>query len=118
MIQILATIMTEWTPISSNALFIEIQKSEMELEGELLNFWQLIRIEPTKWAEKEFGQRGDGFWVVAICGTKIIWYNDIEDGFNISKYSIFGEIECYSCNQDELSLAVSQLYQTVKIDVE
>ena len=74
--------MEEWEPISLNELFDEIQKTEKDLDGELKNFWDLIKIDPIKWEEKEYGEMGEGFWVVAICGNKVIWFNDIEEGFN------------------------------------
>jgi hypothetical protein len=106
--------MTEWTPISITELYDKIQKTEMDLNGYLWNFWQLIKINPAKWTEKTFGMTGGGFWVVAICGRKVIWYNDIEEGFNISDYSVYGEIDDYACNQDDLCLAVTSLFQLVK----
>lgn len=106
--------MKEWGPISLIELHDQIQKTETNLTGELWNFWQLIKIEPTKWAEKDYGDEGGGFWVVAICGTKIIWYNDIEDGFNISNYTVYGQIEQYYCNQDELSWSVTRLFDLIK----
>lgn len=31
--------------------------------------------------KKYYGDEGNGFWVVAIYGKNIIWYNDIEDGY-------------------------------------
>lgn len=106
--------MTQWEPISENELYDQIQSTETNLNGELWNFWQLIKIDPVKWTEKEYGEEGGGFWVVAICGTKVIWYNDIEEGFNISDYKTFGEICDYYCNQDELSYSVTQLFDLVK----
>ncbi len=106
--------MKKWTPISEIELLEEILNKETELSGELWNFWELIRIEPQKWHEPEFGNEGNGFWVVAICGRKVIWYNDIEEGFNISNYNKFGEIEGYYCNQDEISWAVIRLYDLIK----
>ncbi len=106
--------MAEWEPISLSKLYDQIQKAETDLNGELLNFWQLIKLNPTKWLEKKYGDQGDGFWVVAICGTKIIWYNDIEEGFNISDYKTFGQIEGYACNQDELRWVVIRLFDLVK----
>jgi hypothetical protein len=106
--------MEEWQPISITELFEQIQKTEVELKGELLNFWELIKIEPKKWVEKKYGNEGGGFWVVGICGTRIIWYNDIEDGFNISEYKKYGQIEEYFCNQDELSWVVNRLFNLVK----
>ena len=105
---------TDWTPISEIELYNEIQKTELDLNGELSNFWQLIRVTPSKWKEPNYGTEGNGFWVVAICGKYIVWYNDIEEGFNISTYSVYGEISQYHCNQDELSWTVERLFSLVK----
>ncbi len=106
--------MIEWKPISESELYDQIQKSETNLCGEHWNFWQLIQIYPEKWIETAFGDDGGGFWVVAICGKKVIWYNDIEYGFNISDYKTYGKIEGYYCNQDSLSQSVTRLFDLVK----
>ncbi len=106
--------MNKWEPISLEDLFVEISNSEPYFEDEQWNFWQLIKISPEKWSEKGYGDEGGGFWVVAICGTHVIWYNDIEEGFNISKYKVFGEIDGYFCNQDELNWTVNRLFDLVK----
>jgi hypothetical protein len=106
--------MIKWEPISLSDLYDKIYGSEPVLNGELWHFWQLIKIEPAKWKEKKYGNEGGGFWVVAICGRRVIWYNDIEDGFNISGYKTYGEIEEYYTNQDELSWAVTRLFDLVK----
>lgn len=103
-----------WKPITEIELLDEIQKTETDLNGDLWNFWQLIKIDPEKWSEPEYGNEGSGFWVVGICGKKVIWYNDIEDGFNISDYKKYGQIEGYYCNQDELSWAVTRLFDLIK----
>jgi hypothetical protein len=92
-------------------------ETEGLLESELLKFWQLIKIEPEKWQEEEFGEQGGGLWVVGIAGKRVIWYNDIEEGFNLSNYSKYGEIEGYMCEQLELSYIVWQLYHLAKIYV-
>ena len=107
------TTMNEWTPISLDKIYDNIYKTETDLNGELWNFWQLIKIDPEKWAEKEYGGK-DGFWVVAICGKKVIWYNDIEEGFNISNYRNYGEIAEYYCDQDEISWTVTKLFNLIK----
>jgi len=106
--------MTDWTPITLTDLYDHINKTEEELNGELLNFWNLIKIEPQKWSEEEYGNEGGGFWVVAICGVRTIWYNDIEDGFNISTYTTFGKLDEYYCNQDELRFSVLRLFDLIK----
>lgn len=107
--------MSDWIPITLLKLYDKIQKSETDLNGELWNFWQLIKIDPVKWSEKKYGKVGGGFWVVAICGTKIIWYNDIEEGFNISNYKTLGQIEEYFADQSELSWAVTELFNYVRV---
>ena len=107
--------MSNWNPISLNDLFELIKTAEADLKGDLLHFWQLIKTRPSKWNEIGFGDEGGGFWVVAICGNRVIWYNDIEEGFNISNYKIFGEIDGYYCNQDKLNWAVIRFFDLVKL---
>ena len=99
-----------WTPISKTQLQDQILKTEPLLKSNLRTFWRLIKIEPEKWAEPTYGQEGGGFWVVAICGRRIIWYNDIEEGFNISTYSGYGYIDEYWCDQYALDEVVMQLF--------
>lgn len=106
--------MSKWTPISLEELFLHIQRTESSLKGDLLHFWELIKTYPAKWAEPEHGTEGGGFWVVGICGSTVIWYNDIEEGFNISDYHRYGHIADYYCNQDELSLAIQRLYNLIR----
>jgi hypothetical protein len=45
---------------------------------------------------------------------KILWYNDIEEGFNISDYKNYGEFEDYYANQSELSSSVAALFNFIK----
>ena len=106
--------MEGWEPISFNELYDEILKTEKDLNGELKNFWDLIKIDPIKWKEKKHGELGGGFWVVAIFGHQVIWYNDIEEGFNISDYKNYGQIDGYYCNQDELSESIIRLFDLIK----
>ncbi|NDW10507.1 hypothetical protein [Dysgonomonas sp. 520] len=103
-----------WTPISLNDLYDRILEAEKEFSGELSNFWELIKIFPEKWKEEKYAKEGDGFWVVAICGRKIVWYNDIEEGFNISDYKIYGQFEDYYCNQDDLNWCIISLFDLIK----
>ena len=103
-----------WTPISLTELEEWISRGEFKLEGELLNLWNMIKIPPQKWPEVEYGDKGGGFWVVAIFGNEVIFYNDIEDGFNSSPYSIYGQISEYVCEQSELNWIVERLYNSLK----
>lgn len=102
-----------WTPITVEEIFDIIHSTENDLHGDLLNFWDLIKIDPEKWTEEEYGKEGGGFWVVGLIGRKVIYYNDIEEGFNISDYTVYGTIDEYICNQDDLHIAILNLYNLI-----
>ncbi len=103
-----------WTPISLADLSKLISEAEKEMNAEITSFWNLVKINPEKWQEKSYGKEGNGFWVVGIIGKQILWYNDIEEGFNISAYLHYGEIEEYFCNQDELNISASNMFRMIK----
>jgi hypothetical protein len=103
-----------WTPISRNKLEDWILRGEQELDMEALNLWNLIKVESQKWQEKEYGEMGGGFWVVAIFGKVVIYFNDIEEGFNTSFYDEYGHIKEYWCNQSELNWVIAELCNRIK----
>ncbi len=76
------------------------------------------RITPSKWSQKPWGDEGGGFWAVAVRGDRVLWFNDIEYGFNVSQYLEAGTIprDQYWCNQDPLTGALPALIheRTVK----
>ena len=103
-----------WTPIRFSELYDKIIWTENRLTGEHDGFWKLIKIVPEKWPEIHYAPSGDGFWVVAICGYRVIWYNDIEEGFYISRYHKYGEIDENWSGQSELENAIAILYNCIK----
>ncbi|MFL9833227.1 hypothetical protein [Chryseobacterium terrae] len=98
-----------WEPITSEELSLEILKGEKEMNPENFQFWNEIKFKPTKWTEHEFGDEGGGFWAVAKYKSFVLYYNDIEEGFNISKFEKEGKILNYGAEQDELQFAVMKL---------
>ncbi|WP_343691964.1 hypothetical protein [Chitinophaga sp.] len=102
-----------WTSISYDELNDKIVEFEETQIGKLYNFWVTIKIEPAKWNEETYGLDGKGFWAVALIGKLVIWYNDIEEGFNISRYNHYGVISEYKSNQDELYITVSLLLNSI-----
>ena len=106
--------MLEWQPIAEKALRERVTQGEARMNSLQLRLWETIRIEPTKWKQQPYGDAGAGFWVVAIIGSTVIWYNDIEEGFNRSRYSSYGTIDDYWCNQDELELTVQYLMNAIE----
>ncbi len=104
----------EWAPIAEDAMRQRIAQGVARMSPELFRLWQAIRVAPEKWQQQPYGEQGGGFWVVALIGKTVIWYNDIEDGFNRSRYSAYGTIEDYWRNQDELELTVHWLMDALQ----
>lgn len=98
--------MVEWEPISETALRTRVRQGRARMTPAQLRLWEAIRIEPEKWQQHPYGDQGKGFWVVGLIGRTVLWYNDIEDGFNRSRFAVYGTIDDYWCNQDELEVAV------------
>ena len=101
----------EWQPISEEKLMDLINKGRQQMSPPERKFWDAIAIFPEKWQLTPYGNPGGGFWVVAVLGKTVVWYNDIESGFNRSHYERYGTIlpEEYWCNQDELEMTIRQL---------
>lgn len=75
--------------------------------------WDRIRIEPEKWQCSPWGDQDGGFWVVAVMSEAVVWYNDIENGFNTSPFTTRGTIGAYRCNQTSLSELLATLPEAV-----
>jgi hypothetical protein len=105
-----------WTPIEEKKIVNDIEYCEaiLFLNPDCLRFWEYIKIKPEKWSERTMGEQGGGFWVVAILGKSVIYYNDIEEGYNLSTYSTYGEIDTYCCNQMELHEMIISLFQEIE----
>ena len=92
----------DWVPIEVGELESLVSNAFSIMETPARALWSLLRVRPTKWRLSPWGDQGGGFWVVGILGEQVIWFNDIEWGFNVSTYERYGEIGKYWCNQDEL----------------
>jgi|SRR6185437_9370120 len=101
--------MSDWSPITLEQLWDEVLRGEANLSPQARRLWELVRIEFGKWQQHPWGDLGKGFWVVGLIGNQVLWYNDIEDGFNWSRYMKYGVIDEYWCNQDELHRAINCL---------
>jgi hypothetical protein len=104
----------KWKAISEEEVWDKVIAAKERMSLPLQRFWDSVFIEPEKWKQRPFGDHGNGFWAVAVIGRTVVWYNDIEDGFNRSRYSSYGEIEDYWCNQDDLELTVQYLFNAIE----
>src|SRR5258705_7946042 len=88
---------------------------ELICEGEAVmgaadrRLWDVVRTVPAKWNLHPRADEIDGFWVVGVIGPQAIWYNEIEGGFNVSRYVEYGIIDEYWCDDDELHHTVRAL---------
>lgn len=105
--------MTDWTPLTEDELTIMISDAVKGMEPRAICLWNLIRTPPSKWTLHPWGDQGGGFWAVAIVGMQVVWYNDIEDGFNVSRYTSSGVIGGYWCNQDKLQHTMNALLRQI-----
>lgn len=101
--------MTQWQPIGEEDLLKRVAQGQDRMTSAQRRLWNAVRVEPHKWQQDPYGVEGGGFWVVGLIGQTAIWYNDLEEGFNRSRFSSLGVIEDYWCNQDELEVTVSYL---------
>ena len=101
----------EWTPIDREELQRRIERGLQAGSDDVRAFFAEIAREPVKWQLHPWGDPGGGFWIVAVLGNRVVWFNDIEDGFNISTFAAEGVIPSdeYCCNQDELHWALHAL---------
>jgi len=104
----------DWQPITESDIWEKIIQAEKRMNAEQMRLWTVIKIDPQKWQQTPYGTKGNGFWAVAVIGESVVWFNDIEDGFNVSSYKKFGVIEEYWCNQDELEWTVQSLLNCIQ----
>lgn len=104
-----------WSPLPLTDLARLIETSVSQMTPRQRTLWNLIRVPPAKWQQSPWGDEGGGFWVVALVGRHVLWYNDIEEGFNTSEYTTFGRIDQYYCDQAELHHAIASLFHRLDI---
>lgn len=107
-----------WKPITEAAIYDKLNAAQDRMSVRQARLWDAIRIPPEKWGQEPWGQAGAGFWTVGLIGRIVIWFNDIEDGFNRSSYDRYRTIKEYCCNQDELEHAVQRVLDTVETGYE
>jgi len=101
----------DWEPISRESLEELIAEEVADATPEDRALFAHAAVAPAKWQLSPWGDLGGGFWVVAVMEDRVLWYNDIEDGFNVSRFVTLGTIPSteYCCNQDELRWALPAL---------
>jgi hypothetical protein len=107
--------MVDWQPITEAALQKRIAQGVARMDARARRLWEAIRIEPEKWLLPPYGDGGSGFWAIAVIGRSVIWYNDVDEGFNRSRYSTYGQIDDYWRNEDELDVTIGYLMNALEM---
>lgn len=100
-----------WQIIYEEEIHELIAQAWDEMSGQLKAFWEEIKIVPEKWELEGYTPEGEGYWVVAQKDSYVIWYNNSEAGFNLSRFDESGQISEYQWRQEELETAVIRLRQ-------
>ncbi|EEH68981.1 hypothetical protein HMPREF0023_1491 [Acinetobacter sp. ATCC 27244] len=108
------SIVMNWTSIEEAEMLETINESYCRMTLEQRRLWEAIKLYPQKWSQEPYGDIGHGFWVVAIIGNTVIWFNDVEDGFNRSSFTEFGKINEYYCNQDDLECQIQNVLNQIR----
>ncbi|MGK9231195.1 hypothetical protein KXS07_06160 [Inquilinus limosus] len=103
-----------WRGISEEGIWDLINQAASRMTVHQERFWDAIRILPERWVQHPYGNENGGFWAVAVMGRIVVWYNDIEGGFNFSRYSTYGTIDQYFANQEGLEFVIQELMEIVR----
>ncbi|MDM8346461.1 hypothetical protein P8H26_13765 [Pseudochrobactrum sp. sp1633] len=89
-------------------LWDEINDGWSRMSFRQRNLWEVIKRAPEVWTIND----SSAFWVIAIIGETVIYYNHLEYGFNRSSWSSFGTIDHYQ----SLQIGLEEVVQ-IQLDI-
>jgi hypothetical protein len=108
--------MDEWQPASIEQVRELVARDLLDCDKEQLALFNRCTVEPYTAPITRHGNR-DTAVVVARNGSEVIYYEDEEDGFNVSPVGADGQILEHWCNQDELKYALNYWIEGRKLSV-
>lgn len=100
--------MKSWSPISREELDALVAKELAGCEPEQLSAFSAYRTPVRAVAIDRFGSK-ESVFVVAQRGNVVVYYEDVEEGFNLSSLASDGSIATPGAEQWELKHAISRL---------
>jgi len=97
--------MGDWQPATIEAVNEIVAGDLKDCDAQQLAAFAKYNIEPFSAPIERYGQ-SESVIVVARNGDEVIYWEDVEDGFNVSPISPEGRILEHWCNQDELRFAL------------
>lgn len=98
--------MGEWRSATIEEVKQIVARDLTACDAEQLATFRRCAVEPYLAPITRYGE-SETVVVVARNGNEVIYYEDVEDGFNVSPLAPSGEILEHRCNQDELRVAVN-----------
>jgi hypothetical protein len=77
----------DWRPLTREELKSTIERELADCSDEQRAYFKTVTFEPMKWSQSPYGDEGEAFWAIAADENRVLWYNDIEDGFNVSTFT-------------------------------
>jgi hypothetical protein len=98
--------MDDWRPATIEEVREIVARDLKDCDVEQLAAFDKYRVEPFSAPIVRYEQT-ESVIVVARNGDQVIYYEDVEDGFNLSPISPDGRVLEHWCNQDELRFALN-----------
>ena len=98
--------MNDWQPATIDYVKQLIERDLLDCDGEQLALFKRCAVVPYTAPITRYGNN-ETVVVVARNGAEVIYYDDVEGGFNVSPVGLSGEILEHWCNQDELKFALN-----------
>src|SRR5215475_12865330 len=98
--------MDDWQPATIEEVNEIVARDLKDCAAEQVAAFDEYRVEPSSAPIVRYEQT-ERVVVVARNGDQIIYYEDVEDGFNVSPISSDGRVLEHWCNQDELRFALN-----------
>jgi hypothetical protein len=96
----------EWKPASVEEVKAIIQGDLARCDSEQLVAFRRYAVVPYVAPIQRYGEL-ESVIVVARNGHEVVYWEDVEEGFNVSQVARDGQIIEHHCNQDELGLALN-----------
>ncbi len=98
--------MEEWQPATIEEVKRIVEKDLRECDAEQIATFKRYAVEPYVAPIVRYGKM-ESVVVIARRGDEVIYWEDVEDGFNVSPSDRDGRILEHWCNQDELAFALN-----------
>ncbi len=98
--------MDDWQPATIENIKLIVATGLSACDAEQRAAFERYRVEPFRAPIVRYGETGTVV-VVARNGNEVMYYEDVEEGFNVSPIAPEGLILEHWCNQDELPFALN-----------